>query len=169
MPNLRHEPIATPQGYHGEGLREWLPIAGDDHRQRRWPWILVLVVVVFLFGFFTGTTYAAETEPCIRGFELSPTAMFRLRRYTVEGRVRIERHADHRAYSIAYTSDHGYEGSLTRELNNVEGELSPITQDPHLWKDLPGASYQFVLGVYGPDGALLARRAATIRTPEDDR
>lgn len=166
---MRHLPIAVPQGYEGEGLRDYLAIPTAP-APVRWPWLFLILLVVFLLGFFSGTAYAAPAgEPCIRSFEVSPTVMLRLRTFDVIGTVRIARHPDHRAYTIAFTSDTGYAGSVGRELNTVEGELSPITQDPHLWRGLPGARYTFVLDVLGPGGKVLDRRTAEIRTPEDDR
>lgn len=168
-----------PRMTHPEtGLVDYRPALEQPEAGRalRWVIVLVLVALTFFLGFASGTAYAAQqpvakkqpnVDSCIRSFEVRPGIMQRLRMYDIEARVRIEQHRDHRAFTISYQSDTGVAGGTFRELNNVEGELSPITQDPIWFKSTPGGQYVVVLAVYGAGGKLLERRTAEIRTPDD--
>ncbi len=153
------------------GLVDYRPELAEDPEPRFLRAVLFLVVIgiVFMLGFASGTAYGAE--PCIRSFEVRPTTMFRLRQYDIEARIRIEPHPDHRAYALSFTSDVGAEGGSMRELNNVPGQLSEITQDPIWIKGKPGGHYLFVLAVYGAGGKLLERKTAEIKPvgEDDDR
>ncbi len=153
------------------GLRDYRspvnPQASTSAFLRALVW-LTLFALIFLLGFASGTVYAAERSAhCIRSFEVRPTTMYRLRDYDIEARIRIEPHADHRAFALSFTSDVGPEGGSLRELNNVAGEISPITQDPIWFKDKPGGNYVFTLSVLGAGGKVLEQQTAVIKAAGD--
>jgi hypothetical protein len=105
---------------------------------------------------------------CIRSLELRPRLMQRQRSATIEARIRIEAHPDHRAFALSFTSDVDASGGVLRELNNVPGELSPESQDVTPLRDMPGGHYFFTLSVYDAAGKVLDRRTAEIRTADDE-
>lgn len=148
------------------GLIDYRPeLATREPRALRAFILFIIMALVFVLGFASGTAYGAEQ--CIRSLEVRPTVMQRMTRGDIQTRVRIEPHADHRAYALSWTSDVGAEGRSVRELNSMPGELSPITQDPVPLRDMPGGHYFFTLAVYGAGGKLLERKTAEIHAPDD--
>jgi hypothetical protein len=127
--------------------------------------VVAAIAIVFGLGFASGTAYGAE--PCIRSFQVTPTSMLRMRAYDITARIRIEPHPDHRAFAFAFTSDVGAAGGSYRELNNIPGHPSDITQDPIELRGKPGGHYLFLLSIYGAGGKLLEQRTAEIRAVED--
>jgi hypothetical protein len=149
------------------GLRDYRPSSTPPTSKglRAVLWLL-LFALIFMLGFASGTAYGADH--CIRSFEIRPTVMHRLGSYDIEARIRIEPHAHHRAFQLSFTSDAGPAGSSLRELNNVTGELSPITQDPIRWRDKPGGHYVFTLSVLNGDGKVLEQQAVETKVVGDD-
>lgn len=160
---MRHEPLPIPHGEPGAGLRDWLPIAAAPPRPRARRWVLVLLLI-FLFGVLCGRTTASAAPPCVT-LQVRPAIVLPMTRVDVRLELRIPRHADHRAYSVAWTSDVGSEGSLARQL---EGDASEVLHT-HLLRGQPAANYQFVAAVYDARGRAVGRHTAEIRSPDPDR
>ncbi len=138
------------------GLRDYRPggLEPDTRALRGMLWAAVFALI-FLLGFATGTVYGAERCLTVR---VRPTVM--LQRGDIQVEARIARHADHRVYAIAWTSDIGSEGSTQRQL---EGADAAALQTLSL-RDQPAGHYFFSAAVFGPRGQLLARDRAEIRT-----
>ena len=174
------EPFAYPHDHELAGLR--------DYRATRRPrrssslfWIALAFLLGTLFGAqlhggqdggespnghprgSVGTTVptpVGTSEACLR-LQVRPTVMLPMTRSNIRVELRIPRHAHHRRYAIAWTSDVGSEGSTQRQL---EGEASAVLQ-PLLLRDQPAGHYQFVAAVYDDLGKLIGRETSEIRTP----
>jgi hypothetical protein len=99
------------------------------------------------------------SEPCLR-LQVRPTVMLPLTRSDIQVELRIPRHAHHRKFAIAWTSDTGSEGSTVHDL---EGEASAVLQ-PLLLRDQPAGHYQFGAAVYDHVGQIVDRETAETRT-----
>ena len=171
-PESRRVPYTIDHDQERAGLRDYRASVEDSHvpgsrasRGHMWLFLIVLVAV-FVLGFTTGQAFGAE-KTCIRSFEVRPMVMLPKQHYDVEVRIRLEQHEDHRAYYIGYYSDEtNRSGGALVEINNVEGELSPVTQDPRWFKGLPGGRYVFGLALYGRSGKVLAQRTVETRSIE---
>ncbi|HVL65737.1 MAG TPA: hypothetical protein VM364_00615 [Vicinamibacterales bacterium] len=156
---LRHEPIAVPQGFAGEGLREYLPIATSPRPPRRWPWLLALVTLTFIVGLWCGTQVHAAS--CLT-LKVRPQAM--LRRGDVSVEARIPRHADHRLLAVSWLSENGKDGGYQVPL---EGDQAPAVRTDWL-RDMPPAHYVFTAAVIDSRGKVVGRDRAEILTIEGD-
>ena len=117
-----------------------------------------LALVAFLLGTLFGARLHGES--CLR-LQVRPQVMLPLTRSDIRVELRIPRHAHHRQYAIAWTSDTGSVGSTVRDL---DGEASAVLH-PLLLRDQPAGHYLFVAGVYDTAGKLVGRETAEIRTP----
>jgi hypothetical protein len=137
------DPLAGVRGYRGR----------RDRRALRF-WI---AVVAFLLGTLFGAQLHGES--CLT-LQVRPQVMLPMTRRDITVEVRIPRHAHHRKFAIAWTSDVGTEGSTVRDL---EGEASAVLQ-PLLLRDQPAGHYWFTAAVFDDTGRRVGQQSAEIRS-----
>jgi hypothetical protein len=145
----------------GAGLRDYLP---QIPRPRRRRWLPVVIALAFLLGLVAGVTLraAAPDRPApVVAMLLRPQIM--LQRGDIRVEVRVPRHVDNRVLAIAWSSDHGTEGSTIRPLDGDDAAVLHTLALP----SQPAANYVFVATVFGPDGRLRGRTDARIVVPDD--
>lgn len=146
------------------GLRDYRRIPSPAPPRRWTPW---LVAVAFVLGFLAGvaTVHAAELgaqkKTPVVTLLVRPQVM--LQRGDIRVEVRVPPHADNRALAIAWSSDHGTEGSTLRPL---EGE-DAATLETLTLRSQPPANYLFVATVFGAGGRARGRADARISAVDD--
>lgn len=145
-----------------DGLRDYYENGGElePRRQSRWISIAFMVIAAFLLGLALGARLEAS-EQCIR-LKVRPQLM--LQRGDINIQTRIQPHADHRAFAIAWNSDNGSEGSSGP--TPLEGEHARSLFD--LWlHDQPAGNYTFIARVFDSTGHALGSDRQQIHQPDE--
>lgn len=146
-------PYAIAHDQEGAGLRAYLPSIDVQTPRPRWPW---LVLLAFAMGFLAGVKASAAPAPVMFIQPRVPIVLAPPTGTVIPVQIRIEPHAENRAYAITWC-----DGAHGHSLDGAEdAAIQPVAKALDV-RVGPG-DCEFIASVFGAGGKVRARTSLVI-------